>query len=310
MSEEVEQIEKALKDKDESAMTNITLKYTNKERLKLREDYNKKFARDLLTDIEKNMKSDFQSTLLALYKDPTEYDAELLYNAMKGIGSDKDVISEIICFRDFDTLNKIREKFKEKYGKDLVSELKGETSGDYQKIVMALLEKERSKNNSPDLETCKKVAEELYMAGEKKIGTDENVFIKYFTTLSAEELALVGKEYHKNYKKNIVHVIDNEFNGNDKKILTNILYGLISPSEYFARKINDAVEGIGTADKQLIRCIVTRCEIDMKLIRRYFKQIFKKDMIQRVKDDISGEYQKLLEGLMTKYIVQTKKETK
>ena len=75
---------------------------------------------------------------------------------------------------------------------------------------------------------------------------------------------------------------------------------MISPSEYFARKINDSVEGIGTADNQLIRCIVTRYEIDMKLIKRYFKQIFKKDMIQRVKEDTDGEYQKLLEGLISK----------
>lgn len=43
---------------------------------------------------------------------------------MKGIGSDKDAITEIICFRTFDRLNKVKEKFKEKYGKELVSELK------------------------------------------------------------------------------------------------------------------------------------------------------------------------------------------
>ena len=37
----------------------------------------------------------------------------------------------------------------------------------------------------------------------------------------------------------------------------------------------------------------------MKMIKRYFKQIFKnKDMIERVKEDTSGDYFKLLEGLM------------
>lgn len=300
MSDEVDQLEKSLKGKEESEITNITLSHSNEERLILREDYKNKFGHDLLEDIEKYMSSDFKTALLALYKEPAEYDADLLYNAMKGIGSDKDVITEILCFRDFDRINKIKEKFKEKYNKDLVSEIKSETSGDYQKAIMNLLEKERSQNTSPDLENCKKIAEELYNAGEKKLGADESVFIKYFTSLSADELALVGKEYHKNYKKNIVEVINNEFSGHEQKLLKNILYGLISPSEYFARKINDSVEGIGTADNQLIRCIVTRYEIDMKLIKRYFKQIFKKDMIQRVKEDTDGEYQKLLEGLMSK----------
>ena len=300
MSDEVDQLEKSLKGKEESEITNITLNHTNEERLILREDYKNKFGHDLLEDIEKYMRNDFKTALLALYKEPAEYDADLLYNAMKGIGSDKDVITEILCFRDFDRITKIKEKFKEKYNKDLVSEIKSETSGDYRKAVMNLLENERSQNTSPDLESCKKIAEELYHAGEKKLGTDESVFIKYFTSLSADELALVGKEYHKNYKKNIVEVINNEFSGNEQNLLKNILYGLISPSEYFARKINDSVEGIGTADNQLIRCIVTRYENDMKLIKRYFKQIFKKDMIQRIKEDTSGEYQKLLEGLMSK----------
>ena len=300
MSDDVEQIGTALKSKDESTMVQITLKYSNAERLKLRENYKIKFNKDLLDDIEKYMKSDLKTALLALYQDPVEYDSFLLYKAMKGLGSDKDVISEVLCFRSFDRLNKIKEKFKQKYNKDLVSEIKSETSGDYQKAVLLLLSKERNSNSSPDLQTCTKIAEELYNAGEKKIGTDETLFINYFTSLSAEELQLVGKEYHKNYKKNIVQVINNEFTGNEQNLLKDILYGLYSPSEYFARKIYDAVDGIGTADDQLIRCLVSRYEIDMKLIKRYFKQIYKKDMIQRVNEDTSGEYQKLLEGLMSK----------
>ena len=300
MSGELEHLEKSLKSKDESTVREITLKYSNSERLKLRKEYKSKYGEDIINVIEKYMSSDFKVALLALYKEPSEYDAELLYKAMKGIGSDKDVITEILCFRNFDTINKIKEKFKEKYKKDLVSEIKTETSGDYQKTVILMLEHDRNKNNNPDLEKCKKIAEELYNAGENKFGTNESVFIKYFTSLSAKELQLVSKEYHKNYKKNIVQVIENEFSGILKNLFKNILYGLYNPAEYYARKIYEAIDGIGTADEQLIRCIVTRCEIDIKLIKRYFKQIFKKDMIQRVKEDCSGEYQKLLEGIMSK----------
>ena len=43
---------------------------------------------------------------------------------MKDIGSDKDIKAEIICFRNFDRLNKIKANFKEMYKKDLVPELK------------------------------------------------------------------------------------------------------------------------------------------------------------------------------------------
>ena len=124
MSDELNQLENALKSKKELEITSITLNHSNSERVKLREEYQKKFGKDLLQDIEEYMSSDYKSTLLALYKEPVEYDADLLYNAMKGLGSDKEILNEIVCFRSFDRLNKIKENFKEKYGKDLVEEIK------------------------------------------------------------------------------------------------------------------------------------------------------------------------------------------
>ena len=301
MSDEVEELEQTLKKKDATSMVALTLKKrSNAERVKLRTNYKSKKGHDLIDDIEKYMSGDLKSTLMALYRDPVEYDAYLLYKAMKGIGSDKDVISEIICFRNFNRLSKIREKFKEMYKKDLVSELKDETSGDYQKSILYMLQNERNKNSSPNVENCRKIAEEIYNAGENKIGTNESVFTKYFTSLSPQELQLVSKEYHKHYKKIITEVIKSEFSGNEQKLFLDIFYGLFNPSEYYARKIHDSVDGIGTADDQLIRCIVSRCEDDMDLIKRYFKQIFNKNMIERISEDISGDYKKLIEGLIPK----------
>ena len=138
-----------------------------------------------------------------------------------------------------------------------------------------------------------------YMEQERgKIGTNEEIFVKYFTSLSPEELELVGKEYHKKYKKNIVHVIENEINGDLQKLFKSILYGILSPSEYFARQINGAVKGIGTNDTQLIRSIVSRMDIDMKMIKKYYKKLFGKNMAEDIKGDTSGNYQKLLLALI------------
>ena len=300
MSDDLTQLEAALTSKKGEDVTTITLKYpTNAKRVKLREEYQKKFGRDLIQDIDKYMGSDLKNTLMAMYKDPVEYDTDLLYFAMKGAGTNEQTMTDVLCFRSFDRLNKIKEKFKEKYGKDLVSEIKSETSGAYQKIAMNILEKERSKNTSPDLDTCKKIAEEIYKAGEGKLGTNDDVFIKYFCSLSGEELALVGKEYHKNYKKNLVEIVDSEFSGDEKDLLIAILYGLISPSEFFARVIYKCVEGAGTSDDRMIRAVVTRAEEDMKIIKKYFKQLFNKDMIETVKKDLSGNYSRLIESLMS-----------
>ena len=296
--EELTKLETALKSKDENTVTEITINHTSTERIKLRENYKKKFKRELLDDIQKYTKSDLCKTLVSIYKDPIEYDADLLYSAMKGIGTNDEILIEVISFRSFSRLTKIKQKFKEKYGKDLISEVKSETSGDYKTTLIALLETERSNNKNPDLDKCKEIAEELYKAGEGIIGTNESVFVKYFTTLSAEELSIVGKEYHLNHKKNLVSVIENEISGDLKKLFKRILYGLLSPSEYFARQINGAVKGIGTNDTQLIRSIVSRMDEDMKMIKKYYKKLFGKEMAEDIKGDTSGNYQKLLLALI------------
>ena len=99
MSDTLDKLEAAVTGKDENAMIDITINNTNAQRVKLREDYKAKFGRDLLDDFKANFKSEFLDTITGVFKTPAEYDADLLYFAMKGIGSDKDVITEVLAFR-------------------------------------------------------------------------------------------------------------------------------------------------------------------------------------------------------------------
>ena len=301
MSDTLDKLEAEVTGKDENALIDIAINNTNAQRVKLRDDYKAKFGRDLLDDFKNNFKSEFLDTVTGVFKTPAEYDADLLYTAMKGIGSDKDVITEVLCFRDQKRINEIKAKFQEKYGKDLVAEIKSETSGDYQKIVLQLLEGGRQENAQADLQKCSGIADELYKAGEDKLGTDEATFIKYFTSLSPAELLLVCKEYHKKYKKNMLDVLKSEFDGNEKNLLIRILYSMFSPSEYFAEQIMYAVAGAGTNDAQLIRCIISRYSIDMKKVKKYYKKLYNKELLDAVKGDVAGNYGKILEALINKH---------
>ena len=69
---------------------------------------------------------------------------------------------------------------------------------------------------------------------------------------------------------------------------------MISPSEYFAKRINKAVAGLGTDNTSLIRILITRYEVDIPQIKQFYKQLYKKDMLEDIKDDTSGKYQKTL----------------
>ena len=279
---------------DEKAIIEVCIHRTNAQRLEIVKAYKASYGRDLIADLKSELHGKFEDSMIALFTDPIEYDADELRKAMKGLGTNEDTLIEIIASRPPQVIQAIKAKFNEKYKRDLEADVKSETSGTLRKLLIALLQCGRSVNTNPNPSQCAQIADEIYKAGEAKLGTDESVFNKYFCTLSPHELALVSKEYHKLTGHTILQAIDKEFSGDAKKTLRTIVYATLSPSEYFATRVHDAVKGLGTKDHLLIRVIVSRSEIDLPQIKQYYKQLYGKDMVQDIKSDISGDYQKLM----------------
>ena len=293
---DAEDLRKAMKGfgTDEAALIKICANRTNSQRQQIKAAYKATFGRDLISDLKSELHGKFEDAMVALFADPIEYDADQLREAMKGLGTNEDTLIEIIASRPPHILKAVKDRYQQKYQRDLETDVKKETSGTLQHLLIALLQCNRSVNSSPNVARCAEIAQEIHQAGEAKMGTDESVFNKYFCTLSPMELACVAQQYHKLTGHTILQAIDKEFSGDSKKALRTIVYATLSPSEYFATRVNDAIKGWGTKDHLLIRILITRDEIDMPQIKQYYKQLFGKDMVQAVKSDISGDYQKLM----------------
>ena len=283
---------------DEKAIIDVCIHRTNAQRLEIVKAYKASYGRDLISDLKSELHGKFEDAMIALFTDPIEYDADELRKAMKGLGTNEDTLIEIICSRPAPILSQIKAKFNQKFKRDLEADVKSETSGTLKKLLIALLQCKRSTNTMPNPAQCAAIAEEIHKAGEAKLGTDESVFNKYFCSLSPHELAAVSREYHKLTGHTILQAIDNEFSGDSKKTLRTIVYATLSPSEYFATRVHDAVKGLGTKDHLLIRVIVSRSEIDLPQIKQYYRQLFGKDLYEDVKNDISGDYRTLLLGII------------
>lgn len=286
---------------DEKALSEQSAAFSLIDRLKIRECYKTLYGRDLMDDLESELSGDFRTLMKAIYTDPVEYDAQCLYEAMKGLGTTDHVLIEILASRPGWYIKKVAYKYLQLYKDTLEKDIKGDTSGNYQKALIALLQGNRSENQHPDQDECNRIANELYKAGEGKVGTNEEVFIKYFSSCSPAELAVIAREYHKiSKKKDLMKAIDSEFSFNSKKVLQEVLYSQISPSEYFATKIKGSIKGAGTKEKDLIRLVVSRGEVDMPVIKKFYKILYKKELETEVKDDVSGDFGKLIILLINK----------
>jgi len=296
MSSDAETLRNAMKGwgTDEATLIKVVANRTNSQRQVIKQQYKQAFGRDLIADLKSELNGKMEDAFIALFTDPCEFDADELRKAMSGAGTNEDTLIEIIASRNNMQLAAIRQCYNAKYKRDLEADIKSETHGTFQYLLVSLLQGKRSNNPHPDQGRCAQIAKEIYDAGEAKLGTDESVFNKYFVSLSPYELASVAQHYHKLTGHTILDAIDKEFHGDSKKAFRTIVYATLSPSEYFATRVKDAIKGFGTKDTLLIRVLVSRDEIDMPQIKQYYKQLYGKDMVEDIKSDISGDYQKLM----------------
>lgn len=69
-------------------------------------------------------------------------------------------------------------------------------------------------------------------------------------------------------------------------------------SAFFASRLHKSMAGIGTNDNQLIRLIVTRCEIDLEDIKIVYEKLYGKSLKSWIKGDTSGHYKHALYALI------------
>lgn len=279
---------------DDDALIKIIANRKNEVRQKLKLVYKTMYGSDLIEDLKKETSGNFEDAIVALFETPTDFDCITLRNATKGLGTNEKTLIEIICSRSNEELRNIKARYKELYEKELEEVITSETSGDLQKILISILQCNRSENEQPNDALMEQKAKELYAAGEGKVGTDEPIFNKIFALYSGAELTQIARHYYKLYKRTIVQAIESEFSGDMENVYKTILCAFINPSEYFARRLNDSMKGLGTRDADLIRVCVVRDEIDMSRIKKYYKKLFNEELQEAIEGDTSGSYKKLL----------------
>jgi len=69
---------------------------------------------------------------------------------------------------------------------------------------------------------------------------------------------------------------------------------VINKPLYYAKLLHDTCSGLGTKDKDLIRILVIRSEVDLPQIKAVFNMLYKRSLYSVIKNDTSGDYRKLL----------------
>lgn len=139
---DVMEIQAALEKKDALTLVRILTNRTNDQRQVISKTFADITQKDLTAGVKKALAGELESLMLELLMPPLQHEAYRLQQAMAGIGTDEETLLEILCTRSGKQLQEISAVHKQMYKKDLDKELKGETSGDFAKLLSALLNKE------------------------------------------------------------------------------------------------------------------------------------------------------------------------
>eukprot|EP00055_Hartaetosiga_balthica_P018479 m.134501 g.134501 ORF g.134501 m.134501 type:complete len:825 (+) comp9619_c0_seq1:71-2545(+) len=302
---DAEKIRKALKGlgTNNKVLIQILGKRTIDQRAAIVGAYNTKFDRDLEQDIRKDTSGNFQTTLLALIMQESERYAYFLRKSMKGWGTENRLLVDLLCTKESDEIVKIHSAYAETYDRDLAKDIVGDTSGDFEKLLLGILECNRASTEAKiDHDKIQADAEALYKAGEKKWGTDEAKFIDILVHRSFPQIKAIVDEYEILSKKSLRQALKSELSGNFKTACLAILDYACDSTYFICRRLFETMDGWGTSDWALIQHIVDNCESNMDLVKERFPSIhadlhesghakFLGDMIR---GDTSGQYKKLL----------------
>lgn len=274
---DAKEIQAALEKKDAGTLVRILTNRSNAQRQVIAKTFEDITQKNLAAGLKKALAGDLEILLLELLMPPLEYEAHRLQQAMAGLGTDEETLMEILCTRSGKQLQEISAAYTYLYKKDLEKELKGETSGDFAKLVVALLHKENVAGGvQRDIQSLS-----ASLNGKK---ADAGPWIEILTSRDSDHLnkVLMGLELESGQM--LDQALEKRFTGDIRLGLRVLVQCIQSPDAYLAKRLTtkkaSTVQGI----------MVSHCEEDLLCIRAAYLKLTGTSLYTALQTQFKGDY--------------------
>jgi len=278
---------------DEKKIINVVANRSSGQLMAVQKKFQTMYGDNLPDWLEKELKGNLEKVVLGRFFGPRAYQAYVLREAMAGVGTDERALIDVICTKNKLEMEMVRRAYQTLYKRDLIEDLRSETSGDFRRILVSLAGAGRE-TKPVDQELAATDAKALYEAGEGKWGTDEGTFNRIFATRSFPQLRATLAEYKKQRGQEMEAVIEKEMSKNLQTAFLTLVRYIKDPITYYSEVLYRSMKGMGTDDTTLIRTVLARCEIDLGLIKKRFEKLHQKSLDKAIKSETGGDYRKIM----------------
>lgn len=139
---------------------------------------------------------------------------------------------------------------------------------------------------------------EYLRAAMKGLGTNDDALIHVVSTRCNQQRQELKDMFKTLYGRDLINDIKSELSGDYKELVMALF---VSPAEYDAWCIKEAIYGLGTDEQALVEILMTRTNDQIKEIRAAYPKVVHKNRVAKdsqfekdIRDDTSGDFKRLL----------------
>ncbi|KAK5851885.1 hypothetical protein PBY51_023402 [Eleginops maclovinus] len=218
-------------------------------------------------------------------------DVSALRKAIEGIGTTEKTLIEVLTQRSNAQRQLIVKAYEKATGRKLVDDLEGDTHGDFEDLLVALV-------TPPAVYDCQEVIKAI-----KGAGTTESTLTEIFASRSNKQIKALSEAYLAETGKALIHDLKSEVSGEYGKALLILAEGKRDESTNVdaakakadAKALYEAGEKKwGTDEDKFIEILCHRSVPQLRQTLVEYKNISKKTLQESIESEMSGNIEELL----------------
>lgn len=256
-------------------------------------------GRDLEKDIDSETSRYFKEALVAIVRGPLLSDAHCVRNAVVGAGTNEDLLNHVVLGRSNADLRAIKNMYQSTFKRKMEADIDGDLSMKTKDLFRIVLRAERAEDNTPV--TPQQVDKDVAELNRALTSTGEQVAVCNVLALRSDgQIRAIAQAYEQRHRKALREALKKKFDGHMEDALLLMVDRAVDPIMSDAVQFEAAMAGLGTKDRLLVHRTVSahwnRAHRDQ--VRRAYQQRFKRDLLERIRGETSGDYRTLLIACM------------
>uniref|UniRef100_A0A4W6CFZ2 Annexin n=1 Tax=Lates calcarifer TaxID=8187 RepID=A0A4W6CFZ2_LATCA len=201
-----------------------------------------------------------------------EEDVAALRKAIEGLGTTEKTLIDVLTQRSNAQRQLIATAYEKATGRKLVADLEGDTHGDFEDLLVALV-------TPPAVYDCHEVINAI-----KGPGTTESTLTEIFASRSNRQIKAISETYLAETGRSMIHDLQSDVSGDYGKALLILAEALYEAGE----------KKWGTDEDKFIDILCHRSIPQLRQTLVEYKNISKKTLQESIESEMSGNLEKLL----------------